>query len=155
MLDAGGRMRRPYAFWTAGGGCLHTCGQSVGLLDRFDPRVERPGILVAASDTSKEITRWRCTIAVWRGYHPARLDLFRTRRLYPRPHLPPGARARSAGATYTGYADDLAFSGDEEFAKWSDDSARMSPLFLLKEGFRVNPSKTRVMRRACAAASGG
>ena len=55
--------------------------------------------------------------------------------------------ARSAGATYTRYADDLAFSG-------GDDLARSAPRFLahvgavaLEEGFALNHRKTRVMRR--------
>src|SRR5262249_23565739 len=64
-------------------------------------------------------------------------DLHEARSLYARPHLPQGAPtspllanacsyrmdcrleglAKSAGAEYTRYADDLAFSGDAEFEK--------------------------------------
>lgn len=57
------------------------------------------------------------------------------------------ALARGFGATMTRYADDLAFGGDEQFA-------RTLPFFLprvagiaLEEGFRVNYRKTRVMHK--------
>ncbi|HEY3254274.1 MAG TPA: reverse transcriptase family protein [Polyangiaceae bacterium] len=55
--------------------------------------------------------------------------------------------ARSVGALYGRYADDLVFSGDLEFARRV---ARFEPLvgaIALDEGFRVNHRKTRVMRR--------
>ena len=89
------------------------------------------------------------------------------RRLYARPHLPQGAPsspalanisfyrvdcrlsalAKSAGANYTRYADDLAFSGDEEFEKRVERFSAHVAAVLLEEGFRVNHSKTRVMRQ--------
>ncbi len=55
--------------------------------------------------------------------------------------------ARSLGANYTRYADDLAFSGDRAFA------ARLGALrggveeIASGEGFALNPRKTRIMRR--------
>ncbi|TVP97851.1 MAG: RNA-directed DNA polymerase [Planctomycetaceae bacterium] len=91
----------------------------------------------------------------------------RIHRLYSRPHLPQGAPtspalanlcayrldcrlaglARSAGASYTRYADDLAFSGQADFV-------RVAPRFCLhvgatamEEGFSVHHRKTRRMRQ--------
>ncbi len=89
------------------------------------------------------------------------------RRLYARPHLPQGAPtspalanisfyrldwrlsglAESAGASYTRYADDLAFSGGEEFEKGVERFGLHVAAILLEEGFAVNHRKTRVMRQ--------
>jgi RNA-directed DNA polymerase len=87
--------------------------------------------------------------------------------LYSRPHLPQGAPtspalanlsayrmdcrlsclASSAGATYTRYADDLAFSGDRDF----DRAVRRFQVHVcaiaMEEGFSVYHRKTRIMRR--------
>jgi hypothetical protein len=56
--------------------------------------------------------------------------------------------ASRARAVYTRYADDLAFSGDDELAR----SARRFQVAVcriaLEEGFEVNTRKTRFMRRA-------
>jgi RNA-directed DNA polymerase len=93
--------------------------------------------------------------------------LSEARQLYSRPHLPQGAPtspalaniccyrldcrlaalAKSAGAAYTRYADDLAFSGDEEFEKGIDRFGRHVAAVLLEEGFTVHHRKTRVMRQ--------
>jgi RNA-directed DNA polymerase len=90
-----------------------------------------------------------------------------TRKIYESPHLPQGAPsspalanlaawqldarlhglARSFDANYTRYADDLAFSGDERFAR------RIRPFLAAvediahAEGYRLNHRKTRIMRR--------
>jgi len=89
------------------------------------------------------------------------------RRLYARPHLPQGAPtspalaniccyrldcrlsalAESAGAAYTRYADDLAFSGGRDFERRVERFAAHVGAVLLEEGLRVNHRKTRVMRR--------
>ncbi len=89
------------------------------------------------------------------------------RRLYARPHLPQGAPtspalanisfyrvdcrlsglAESSGASYTRYADDLAFSGGEEFEKGAERFGLHVAAILLDEGFAVNHRKTRVMRQ--------
>jgi RNA-directed DNA polymerase len=89
------------------------------------------------------------------------------RDLYSRPHLPQGAPtspalanictyrtdcrlaglAKSAGAQYTRYADDLAFSGDKDFEKCVDRFSVHVAAVLIEEGFSVNHRKTRVMRR--------
>jgi len=87
--------------------------------------------------------------------------------LYTRRHLPQGAPtspalanitafrldcrlsglAKSAGAVYTRYADDLAFSGDEEFARRIERFSMHAVAVALEEGFDVNHHKTRIMRR--------
>jgi RNA-directed DNA polymerase len=102
-----------------------------------------------------------------RGRFDAPFAVFEARQLYGRPHLPQGAPtspalanlcmyradsrlsglARAAGADYTRYADDLAFSGGEQFARAADRFAAHVAAILREEGFRVNHRKTRVMRR--------
>lgn len=86
--------------------------------------------------------------------------------LYGRPHLPQGAPtspalanalayrldlrlaglAQSAGATYTRYADDLAFSGPAAFARCAERFGHHVAAVLLEEGFSANHRKTRLMR---------
>lgn len=85
---------------------------------------------------------------------------------YRGPHLPQGAPtsptlanllawtldrrlhglARAAGANYTRYADDLAFSGD--FAGGVDRFCRTVAAIVREEGFRLHAGKTRVMGRS-------
>lgn len=55
--------------------------------------------------------------------------------------------AEAAGAHYTRYADDLAFSGSAGFAKCVERFSIHTGSILLKEGFEVNHRKTRVMRQ--------
>ena len=94
-------------------------------------------------------------------------DAWRTRQLYRGAHLPQGAPtspalanlcayrldcrlaglAASAGATYTRYADDLAFSGDDDFARSVARFHVHASAIALEEGFAVNARKTRVMRQ--------
>jgi hypothetical protein len=86
------------------------------------------------------------------------------RSLYGRPHLPQGAPtspalanicfrradlrlealARSAGASYTRYADDLAFSGGDEFARGARRFAVHVAAIVSEEGFEVEHRKTRL-----------
>ncbi|MGA8443488.1 MAG: reverse transcriptase family protein [Candidatus Sulfotelmatobacter sp.] len=86
---------------------------------------------------------------------------------YSRPHLPQGAPtspalaniccyrldcrlaalAKSADATYTRYADDLAFSGDEEFEKRVERFGLHVAAILREEGLAVHHRKTRIMRQ--------
>jgi RNA-directed DNA polymerase len=88
-------------------------------------------------------------------------------KLYARPHLPQGAPtspalanitafrldcrlsglARTAGAAYTRYADDLAFSGGGEFSRIAGRFAAHASAIALEEGFGVNHHKTRFMPR--------
>ncbi len=89
------------------------------------------------------------------------------RELYRRPHLPQGAPtspalanvcmyrtdcrlaglARSAGAAYTRYADDIAFSGDKDFERRVNRFSTHVAVILHEEGFTVHHRKTRVMRQ--------
>lgn len=89
------------------------------------------------------------------------------RDVYARPHLPQGAPtspalanaccyrldcrlvglARSAGANYSRYADDVAFSGDERFERGVERFAAHVGAILLEDGFAVNFRKTRIMRQ--------
>jgi hypothetical protein len=89
------------------------------------------------------------------------------RTLYACPHLPQGAPtspalanltayrldcrlsglAKTAGAVYTRYADDLAFSGGEEFARAVERFSAHAAAVALEEGFSVNHHKTKVMRQ--------
>lgn len=96
-----------------------------------------------------------------------RMQLQEARMVYTRPHLPQGAPtspalanicayridcrltglARSAGAEYTRYADDLAFSGGEVFERGVERFSTHVAAILLEEGFNVNHRKTRIMRQ--------
>ena len=100
-----------------------------------------------------------------RGVDP--LAVVETRTLYAGPHLPQGAPtspalanlityrldcrltglARSAGAIYTRYADDLAFSGDRSFHRCLERFRIQAAAIVREEGFAVHHRKTRVMRR--------
>jgi hypothetical protein len=88
--------------------------------------------------------------------------------MYGRPHLPQGAPAspslanlcsyrldrrlsglaQSAGADYTRYADDLAFSGGKKFEKSAARFATQAAVILLEEGYTVHHRKTRIMRQS-------
>jgi hypothetical protein len=88
--------------------------------------------------------------------------------LYRTPHLPQGAPtspaianacfyrvdcrlaglAASAGAGYTRYADDLAFSGSDGFDRGVERFSTHVAVLLAEEGFTVNHRKTRIMRRS-------
>ncbi len=89
------------------------------------------------------------------------------RALYSRAHLPQGAPtspalanlctyradcrlgglAKSVGATFTRYADDLAFSGSEDFERMAERFSTHVAAILHEEGFGVNHRKTRIMRQ--------
>jgi len=114
---------------------------------------------------------------VWRGGEAGRsmADLRELREIYGRPHLPQGAPtspslanlcfyrvdcrlaglASAAGAEYTRYADDLAFSGGAEFARGVARFSLHVAAVLLEEGFRAHSRKTRVMRRGVRQALAG
>src|SRR5262249_3609740 len=107
--------------------------------------------------------------SVWkqRPIEIAASDWSEAKMLYGRRHLPQGAPtspalanltayrldcrlaglARSAGGVYTRYADDLAFSGGEEFARGVERLSAHAAAVALEEGFGVNHRKTRIMRR--------
>lgn len=112
-----------------------------------------------------------CTNAVprnvWDGCDVEVNRLWEARALYARPHLPQGAPtspalvnicayrldcrlaglAKSEGAEYTRYADDLAFSGGEEFDRGVERFSTHVAAILQEEGFHVNHRKTRIMRQ--------
>lgn len=87
--------------------------------------------------------------------------------VYTRPHLPQGAPtspalanmcfyradcrlaglAASAGARYTRYADDLAFSGGTDFDRRAERFSAHVAAILQDEGFAVHHRKTRIMRQ--------
>ena len=89
----------------------------------------------------------------------------RTRRLYQWQHLPQGAPtspsianlcayrldcrlaglARSVGAAYTRYADDIAFSGGDTFARRAKRFSNHVAAIVMDEGFLVQFHKTRIM----------
>lgn len=95
-------------------------------------------------------------------------EMWHVRAMYGRPHLPQGAPtspslanlcsyrldcrlsglAQSAGAAYTRYADDLAFSGGEKFDRCVERFATRAAAILLEEGFSVHHRKTRIMRQS-------
>lgn len=106
--------------------------------------------------------------AVLRGSRPqTHAGWQRQTRLYCQPHLPQGAPtspalanlaawrmdarlaglARACGARYTRYADDLAFSGNERFARSASRFRIHAAAIAMLEGFAVNHRKTRIMRR--------
>ncbi|MBY0502844.1 MAG: reverse transcriptase family protein [Bryobacteraceae bacterium] len=92
---------------------------------------------------------------------------FATMQVHTAPHLPQGAPsspsianscayradcrlaglAAAAGVRYTRYADDLAFSGGDEFSRGALTFATHVAFILGEEGFAVNHRKTRLMRQ--------
>ncbi|HET9741605.1 MAG TPA: reverse transcriptase family protein [Terriglobales bacterium] len=114
-----------------------------------------------------------CTTAtprdVWRRIKPIGdpVLFWEIRTVYARPHLPQGAPtspalanlcsfrldcrlaglAKAAGAHYTRYADDLAFSGDAGFEKTVERFSTHVAAIVMEQGFSVNHHKTRIMRR--------
>ncbi len=89
------------------------------------------------------------------------------RRRLATPHLPQGAPtspalanlsafrldcrlaglAEAAGAEYTRYADDLLFSGGEDFSRQTRRFETVVGAIIIEEGFRPNHHKTRVLRQ--------
>lgn len=105
----------------------------------------------------------------WESVDSGRLDwhLDRTHRLYSQPHLPQGAPtspalanfcayrldcrlaglARSAAASYTRYADDLAFSGQRDFERVAERFCLHVCATAMEQGFSVHHRKTLRMRQ--------
>lgn len=107
---------------------------------------------------------------IWRdfpGTLPAALSQLALARRYRDAHLPQGAPtspalanlvafrldarltglANSASASYTRYADDLLFSGDDAFGRTADRFIGQVAAIVNDEGFRVHARKTRIMRQ--------
>jgi hypothetical protein len=63
--------------------------------------------------------------------------------------------ARAAGAHYTRYADDLAFSGGPAFGRALENFQHAVAKIASEEGFALNPTKTRIMpASACQRVTG-
>jgi hypothetical protein len=118
-------------------------------------------MLGALCTTSTPPHMWRnCSI----DCNPQQLQI--ARKLYRRTHLPQGAPtspaianlccwrldsrlaglAQATGATYTRYADDLAFSGDRAFARRAARFTLHVAAIARDEGFDIHHRKTRLMR---------
>lgn len=124
-------------------------------------------------ETVADVLGGICSNAVpqsaWK-HRPAGIDpepWSQARALYGSPHLPQGAPtspalanaeayrldcrltglSESADASYTRYADDLAFSGEGGFARGVERFAAHVAAIALEEGFSINFHKTRIMRR--------
>jgi hypothetical protein len=102
-------------------------------------------------------------------------QLRRMKLLFQRAHLPQGAPtspslanlsayrldcrltglAKSAGAHYTRYADDLVFSGDSQFVREVERFYIRVCAIALEEGFEVQMRKTRVMHQSVSQRAGG
>lgn len=94
--------------------------------------------------------------------------IYQAKQLYARPHLPQGAPtspalaniaayrldcrltglADWAGATYTRYADDIAFSGDGKFARHAKRYSTEIAVIAALEGWSVQHRKTRIMHQS-------
>jgi hypothetical protein len=55
--------------------------------------------------------------------------------------------AQSVGATYTRYAEDLAFSGNRDLSRGVLRIYEKACQIVVEEGFAVRPAKTRIMRQ--------
>jgi retron-type reverse transcriptase len=123
-------------------------------------------------ETVADLLGGLCTNAaakrLWREAAPGadREEVQQARILYARRHLPQGAPtspalsnicayrldrrlaglAQAAGANYSRYADDLAFSGGCDFARSVERFAAHVAAILKEEGFAAHHRKTRVMR---------
>ena len=114
-------------------------------------------------------------LSVFRQPHGSARHDWSTRKAYQTPHLPQGAPtspalanlaawrmdcrllglAKSCGANYTRYADDLTFSGDRDFAGRLERFASLIAGIASDEGWPLNKRKTRIMRRdACQRVTG-
>ncbi|TAG78506.1 MAG: RNA-directed DNA polymerase [Burkholderiales bacterium] len=65
------------------------------------------------------------------------------------------ALAESFNATYTRYADDLVFSGDEGIASEPREFVCLARAIVSDEGFQLNTEKTRIMRKSARQAFAG
>lgn len=144
-------------FWSVGFGRVAGVFRSAGFAD------DVAEVLAGLCSTS---TPWSVI-----GAMPPPLSVeerVRLRRLLGHSHLPQGAPtspwlanlcaarmdrrlrglARAFDATYSRYADDLAFSGGDELARSVGRLLPRAAAIMLEEGFSPNHRKTRVMRRS-------
>jgi len=141
-------------------------------LQDFFPSISRPRIqslfrTFGYPESVADLLGGLCTSIAPRDIWPATAP-WSTQLTYRQPHLPQGAPtspalanlcayhldcrlyglAEACGATYTRYADDLAFSGDESFAKCAARFSIHVAAIASEEGFTVHHRKTRIMRRS-------
>ena len=134
-------------------------------LEDFFPSISRPRVqalfrTIGYPESVADLLGGLCTTIV-------PYDVWKTRDLYTQPHLPQGAPtspalanlcayrvdcrlsglAKSVGAVYTRYADDLAFSGGEAFERSVDRFSIHVAAILYEHGFPVHHRKTRIMRQ--------
>jgi hypothetical protein len=129
-------------------------------------RVHRIFTTAGYPDDIARLVTGLCTNAVPDDVWPAETS-FPDRQRFRSPHLPQGAPtspalanlcahrldtrltglARSVGATYTRYADDLAFSGGTDLERAARRVHVLVATIALEEGFELNTHKTRVLRR--------
>jgi retron-type reverse transcriptase len=146
---------------------LQDCFATIGF-GRVSHLFRRAGYPERVADTLAAIATNTVPEEVWdsaNGVHqfvPAQ----RLPSIYGRAHLPQGAPtspaianlclykldlrltglASACGAIYSRYADDLAFSGDADFARCVNRVRHQIAAIIQDEGFHVNHHKTRVMR---------
>lgn len=146
---------------------LQDCFATIGF-GRVSHLFRRAGYPERVADTMAAMTTNTVPTGVWNaaendhGFGGKR----RQPEIYSRPHLPQGAPtspalanqclfkldlrltglATTCGARYSRYADDLAFSGDNEFASRVNRVRHHIAAIIEEEGFRVNHRKTRIMR---------
>ncbi len=131
------------------------------------PRIQTIFRMMGYPESVADLLGGLCTNAVPRHVWSNHQQLYEACMLHTRPHLPQGAPtspalanvcafrvdcrltglARSAGAEFTRYADDLAFSGGAEFARGLERFSTHVAAVLLEEGFIVNHRKTRFLRQ--------
>jgi len=138
------------------------------------PRVQAFFRTAGYPDAVADLLGGICTNAaprrIWKqaGKELDPLSMAEARALYAWRHLPQGAPtspamanlcawrvdcrlsglAEAAGAVYTRYADDLAFSGGEDLDRCVERLSLRAAAILLEEGFTVHHRKTRVMRKS-------
>ena len=147
-------------------------------LQDFFPRIRRPRVAaifrtIGYPEQVASLLAGLCTSAtpswVWESPDlPPMYQLHEARWLYAEPHLPQGAPtspdianlcayrldcrlqglAHTANARYTRYADDLAFSGDSDFARRAKRFLLHVAATVAEEGFAVHHRKKRLMRRS-------
>ena len=148
-------------------------GQHVVLkmdLRDFFPSIPRPRIqaifrTMGYPEAVADLLGGICTNATPRDAWPR--EAVEERAVFARAHVPQGAPtspalanlcayrldcrlsglAKATGVEYTRYADDLAFSGGEEFERGVDRFSTHAAVIAAEEGFDVHHRKTRVMRR--------
>jgi hypothetical protein len=151
-------------FPSIGGPRIHGIFRALGYPWAVARRLTGLCTTITPADVVSRLAGSRRADGPYPDWHPQ----WRDQVLYRVPHLPQGAPtspalanllawtldrrlhglARAAGANYTRYADDLAFSGDATFARGPERFRSLVETILREEGFFLNDAKTRIMPRA-------